>query len=336
MVSHFFVGAAFLVCPILAQAQEKGGPGPNRPDEPLAKTFSLERAVVFLDAASLEWQKSRNCFTCHTNLAYMYARPLVSAEGKVHQHIRQELEKLVTERWQAKGPRWDAEVVAAAAALAFNDAHTTRKLHPTTRIALERMWTVQKEHGGWNWLKCAWPPMENDDHYGVTLAALAVGVAPEGYAKTENATRGLAGIKKYFAAHPPENAHHKAMLLWAASYLPDLVSQPKKKMYIEELLALQRPDGGWAGASLGRWKRGDKKEQDTTTSDGYGTGFTIYVLRRAGLPADHPALGQGIAWLKGHQRESGRWYSRSLFRDGRHYLTHAGTVFAVMALRSCE
>src|SRR5207302_8083826 len=122
-------------------------------------------------------------------------------------------------RWPDKGPRWDAEVVASAAALAFNDARVTGKLHPATRTALDRMWTVQRGDGGWSWLKCNWPPMEHDDHYGATLAAIAVGVAPEKYAETPQAQKGLARLREYFRTTQPENLHHKAMLVWASSYL---------------------------------------------------------------------------------------------------------------------
>ena len=63
------------------------------------------------------------------------------------------------------------------------------KLQPTTKTALDRMWTVQKPTGEWNWLKCDWPPYEHDDYYGAVFAALGVGLAPEGYAKTQEATR---------------------------------------------------------------------------------------------------------------------------------------------------
>ena len=84
------------------------------------------------------------------------------------------------------------------------------------------------------------------------------------------------------------------------------------------------------------WKRGDKKEQTPDVSDGYGTGFSIYVLRKTGVPASDPAIQKGLAWLKDNQRESGRWFTRSLFRDGKHYLTHAGTAMSVMAIQSCE
>ena len=50
-------------------------PKPNDRDEPIAKQLSIDSAVRFLDSASLEWQKTRKCFTCHTNYAYLYARP---------------------------------------------------------------------------------------------------------------------------------------------------------------------------------------------------------------------------------------------------------------------
>jgi squalene-hopene/tetraprenyl-beta-curcumene cyclase len=63
--------------------------------------------------------------------------------------------------------------------------------------------------------------------------------------------------------------------------------------------------------------------------------LAIYVLRRASTPADDPRIVRGLAWLKANQRESGHWYTRSLFKDNKHYLSHAGTAMAVMAITSC-
>ena len=50
-------------------------PAANDREEPIAKKYSLQRAAHFLDSASLQWQKQRKCMTCHTNYAYLYARP---------------------------------------------------------------------------------------------------------------------------------------------------------------------------------------------------------------------------------------------------------------------
>ena len=307
-------------------------PSPNRRDEPLAAKFSLSKAAKFLDAASLQWQQQRKCMTCHTNYAYLYARPIIASDAPAHREVRLFAEQLVRQRWAAKGPRWDAEVVATAAALAFNDAATTGQLHETTRTALDRMWTVQRDDGGWTWLKCGWPPMESDDHYGVTLAAIAVGVAPDDYAQSEPAKKGIAGIRAYLTQNPAQTHHHRAMLLWAASYREEFMSDDERRSCIEDLLAQQQPDGGWALASLGDWKRSDDNEQDLKTSDGYGTGFVVYTLRRSGMSIDAPPIQRGIRWLKTHQRESGRWFTRSLNKDSQHFISHAGTALAVMAL----
>jgi squalene-hopene/tetraprenyl-beta-curcumene cyclase len=310
-------------------------PGPNRIDEPFAETFSLDSAVRFLDEVSLTWQRDRQCFTCHTNFAYLYARPMISGGADEHDAVRKFANSLVNDRWQTEGPRWDAEVVAAAAALAFNDAATTGTLSTEARTALDRMWESQRDDGGWSWLDCGWPPFEMDDHYGVTLAALAVSIAPDDYASTPAAVAGMEGIGRYFVANPAETLHQETMRLWAACRIPDLMTDAERAACIERLWALQHEDGGWSLSSLGNWVREDGSEQTPELSDGYGTGFVMYVLRETGVAADDPRIVRGLEWLKANQRESGRWFTRSLKKDGNHFITHAGTAFAVMALVSC-
>lgn len=310
-------------------------PGPNLPDEPVARTYSPKAAARFLDSAALSWQTQRGCFTCHTNYAFLYARPAIAADGEAHRDIRREAELLVLQRWEEKGPRWDAEVIATAAALAFNDSATTGKLSPVTKSAFDLMWTRQRRDGGFQWIKCGWPPMELDDHYGVTLAAIAVGVAPDNYATTAEAREGLDAIREWLKANEAPALHHKMMMLWASTMIDGIYTDEEKQALISKLWSLQGTDGGWNLASLGPWKRGDGKEHDFKTSDGYGTGFVIFVLRKAGIPASDPRIEKGVAWLKSNQRESGRWFTRSAFKDSKHYITHAGTAFAIMALKEC-
>ncbi len=311
-------------------------PEANRADEPLAKAYSLDRALHFLDSASLDWQQSWQCFTCHTNVSYLMARPLISADSPAHREIRKYAEQLVSLRWEEVGPRFDAEVVAVGAALALNDAATTNKLHPLTRAALDRMWTLQREEGDWKWpTGCRWPPMEADEHYGVTLAAIAAGAAPGEYAKTDAAQAGLARIRAYLKNHPPANLHHKAMVLWASTCVDGLMTADEQRACIRELIAAELPAGGWAFSRLFPWERADGKEQVLESSDGYGTGFVIFVLRQAGVPADQPAIARGVAWLKQNQRASGRWFTRSLNKDNEHFISHAGSAFALMALSAC-
>jgi squalene-hopene/tetraprenyl-beta-curcumene cyclase len=327
---------AFLVAPpVAAQAPKLT---PNRADEPKAKQFSYQKAAEFLDATSLHWTQTRKCGTCHTNYPYLMARPLLEESSSP---ALQQVREFFLDRaanWDTKKPRWDTEVVATASALAIHDSLTTKKLHPVTRQALDRMWTLQRADGSWNWLKCNWPPLEHDDYYGVLCAALGVGLAPEGYARTPQAQEGLHKIKAYLAKNPPPSLHHRIVLLWASCSLPDLMPPSDRQATIQQILTLQHADGGWSLVQLGDWKRHDGKENDATKapSDGYATGLCVYVLRQAGVPKNEPAVQKGVQWLKENQRESGRWFTRSPSTESYHFITHAGTAMAVLALKACE
>jgi squalene-hopene/tetraprenyl-beta-curcumene cyclase len=342
-----FIGVGFLA--VFAGVLHAGEPAPvapvtletaveptaNSPDEAIAE-FSPERGKHFLDSAALAWQKNRDCLTCHTNYLYLLSRPALGADDEAHLTVRRFAEQHVTKRWKEKGPRWDTEVVMVAMVLAYNDALTTGKLHPTTREALDKMWTVQRDDGGIRWIACGWPPMENDDEFGATMMALAVSVAPDDYAQTSAAQMGIEKLKRYFAATPMPTLHHRAMLLWADTWRPLWLESGDRQKCLDALLALQHSDGGFSIASLGDWPRADGSPQDVTTSDGYATGLAIYLARRAGVPADDARLVRGIEWLKTHQRASGRWFTRSLNKDSRHFITNAGTNMAIMALASCH
>lgn len=327
---------ALFLLPLLAApvfAAEIPKPAPTKPDEPVAKQFSAAKAGEYLDGVGIGWTRERKCITCHTNMPYLTARPLL--KGDEWKEVRTFLEKDV-ESWSSGGkPKGDAYVVATAFALAFNDAQQTGKLHDATKAALDKMWTVQEKTGAWDWLKCEWPPLEHDDYYGATLAALAVGYAPGGYATTDKANAGIKKLKEYFQKTPAPDLHHTAMLLWASTKLPGLMTREEQNAAISELKAKQHKDGGWSLPSLGKYKRRDKEKtpnDPNAESDGYGTGFVTFVLLQAGVKPTDPAVANAVKWLKANQRESGRWYTRSLNNDKAHYITNAGTAFCVLAL----
>jgi squalene-hopene/tetraprenyl-beta-curcumene cyclase len=317
-----------------SERDEAATPAPIAPDEPLRKHYSLEAAVRSLDAVAAHWQREQKCFACHTTYAYLLARPTVAWDVPVHRQVRAAAERAAAQdRSQAKEPGRSSDAVILAAALAINDARTTKTLHPTTRAALDRMWTFQREDGTWPWpAGCKWPPSEIDEYFGVVTAALAAGMAPGEYRNTPQAKQGLEKARAFLGRNPPANNYQRGMLLWASQHLDGLLTAAEKQAAIEQLLSLQRPDGGWAFASLGNWRRSDGKPQDVETSDGYGTGFAVYVLRQAGLGAEHAKLRRGTDWLQTHQRQSGRWFTRSANKDSKHYITNEGTAFAVMAL----
>jgi squalene-hopene/tetraprenyl-beta-curcumene cyclase len=316
-------------------------PAPSSPDEPIAAAASMDRAAQFLDEMAVSWTQERKCGSCHSNYPYLVARPsLKEASTPAMAEVRRFFEARVA-HWNdddaGAKPRWDAEVVATAAALALNDAATSGSLHPLTKQALDRIWTVQKPDGGFVWLKCDWPPLEYDDYYGAVVAALGVGHAPDNYAQSSAAEAGLEHLRAYFARTPSPNLHHQTMLLWASTRLDGLMSPDQRAATIDRLRALEHSDGGWSLPSLGTWKRRDGTPNDPgAPSDGYATGLVIYVLRQASVPASDPALKRGVSWLLSHQRISGRWFTRSLTNDKEHYISRAGSAYAVLALKSCE
>ncbi len=314
---------------------------PNSPEEPIRPKASLKQAATFLDSVALDWTRQRKCGTCHTNYPYMMARPILKeTAAPAMAEIRAFFEDRVA-HWddadQKAKPRWDAEVVSTAEALAFNDAATSGKLHPRTREALDRVWKVQKPDGGFDWLKCGWPPYEHDDYHGAIVAALAVGHAPEAYAETPAAREGVKRLRGYFSKNPPPSFHHRVMLLWASLRVDGLMTPDERTATIARLRELERAGGGWSLPSFIEWKRHDGSANDpAASSDGYATGLAVIVLRQTGIPASDPCLRRGAAWLQSNQRTSGRWFTRSLSTDNHHFISHAGTALAVLALRACE
>jgi squalene-hopene/tetraprenyl-beta-curcumene cyclase len=341
--SRVFLTGALVVlgglCGSTRAAGQEAAPTANSPEEPKAEKYSAQRAAAFLDQTALKWTEQRKCGSCHTNYLFLVARPSLKAEpGTAEQQVRGFFEDRAA-HWDKNKPRWDTEVVATAATLAMHDARTTGKLHPITRQALDKMWTLQRQDGAWDWLKCNWPPMEHDDYFGAAMAALGLGMAPDGYATTPAAREGLSKLRKFFAGTPAPDLHHRAMLLWASQHLDGLMTKKEQQDTVEQLLALERPDGGWNLASLGDYQRQQPTRRSYNDkngpSDGYGTGFVLFVLRQAGVPSKHEKIQRGVLWLKQNQRVSGRWFTRSLSTDNYHFITHAGTAYAVMALAAC-
>lgn len=343
------VVAVFFVCCVTASGVSLGqsddlvtlanveDPGPITSDEPIADAFSALDAARYLDTASLHWQKSRNCAACHINMGYMFARPALSSVLPDSGEVRGLFEEYATGRWKKKPPRNHQDTVVVASALAFNDLQTTGQLSPVTRQTLQVMWEYQRDDGGWTWRNDGYPPLEYDEHYGVTLAALATGIAPDGYADTKEARRGLERIRTFLDNNPPPSLHHRAMIAWASCHVDGLANDQQRAKTLAELLAIQRPDGGWSTPGLlADWEgleRMDGKPHDTKTSDAYATGFVLVVARELGV--DSSKLRRGVDWLLGNQRVSGKWFSRSPSKDSRQYFSNVGSAFAVLGLQAC-
>jgi len=327
--------------PFLAMLAIAGGAwgedlAPAHPDEPPAKEFSAVRAAAALDGSALAWKNEHQCVQCHANMMYLIARPALEGVAPEPRETRELLEWLVGERWEQKGLRYPAEAVVEAVPLAFHDAQTTQKLHPLTRKALEKMVSLQRADGSWQWVFGA--PKAFVREFELTMfAALGIAVAPGQYANEDKPRLALDRIRGFVRKHPPRTAYGKGMLLWAASRVEGLQSADERRKAAGELLALQGGDGGWAIENLivGCPTFEGVTFSRTRAGDGYGSGFVIFQARNAGVPASDPRIRRGLEWLRTNQRESGRWFVPSFNKRTGNVISNSATAFAVMALAAC-
>ncbi len=324
-----------------------------RADEPVRETFSLKLAAEHLEQGNLAWSNSRKCVSCHTNGTYMSIRPaLTPVLGPPPAAAR---EFFVSTLKTLKGTPVEtlrtstrpAQVIYVAAGLAEWDAHVTKQLSPETEEALALMFDIQLESGTWGSLDC-WPPFESDAYHEATVAAMAIGTAPGWLAKATDGKlkTGVARLKSYLATQTPLHDYSRVLLLWASTRLPDLLTDVQKQELVTLIFQHQREDGGWsvrtfaAPESWGGGNRAKKLREEpdfaTPASDGHQTGLSLIVLRSAGVDAKDPRMQKGVQWLLTHQRESGRWWTRSLNTDSWHFITYSGTSYPLLALSLCD
>ena len=322
---------------------------PASADETIAERLSLTKAGAYLEDGAKAWVNDRGCVSCHTTGWYGILRPqLSSLLGPPDPSFRSFLERilqetLAEERNKTERGTGPAEVVYLAAALAAWDAHITKQLSSETAKALELMFSLQRGNGAWYSVE-TWPPFESDAYQLATVAAMAVGLAPKwlNQHQTDDLGSGFLRLTRYLKSVPPPHEYARVALLWASQYQPDVLDAAGKEAIAKMILDRQRPDGGWSIRSFAepeQWGVGNRSERlrgeadfGEPASDGHQTGLSIIVLSQAGLPSSHPALKRGIAWLERNQRQSGRWWTKSLNTDKWSFITYTGTLYPVLAL----
>ena len=351
---------------------------------PVSDAWDAKAAASYLDQRAAWWTSWKDarrdhgtfCVSCHTAVPYELARPVlrqVLADATPTDSERLILAN-VTKRvrmWKEVAPPYDdknygpnkevesraTEAVLLAFVLANRDAQAG-KLTDDTRIAFDNLWSLQKtdgpSQGAWLWQLFALNPWEGDisPYHGATLAAVAVGIAPENYRATPAVQQNIAALRGYldreYSSQPLVN---RVTLLWASTKLPGLVTPDRQESIVQELSGRQQQDGGWSLFSLcktwrdwtpsaltGEWKRKDGSPQDRN-SDGYATALAVFVLRQAGVSREDARIKRGRTWLLQHQNKpEGSWYTSSINkrRDpssnvGR-FMSDAATAYAVLAL----
>ena len=338
-------------------------------------SWEMKAAAAYLDAREAWWRSwpsaARDhdtvCVSCHSTLPYALVRPALRAAldepaptvnetrllDDVSRRVRawREMEPWYPDQTRGLPKTAESrgtESVINALVLARRD-EAAGTLTADTRQALSILWAEQMRtgdlSGAWAWLSFRLEPWEGakSAYFGATLAALAVGSAPGGYASSPEVQKGVDLLRGYLTKQTPDqHTLNKLMLLWASTRLTGLVTPNEREAIVAEVIGQQQPDGGWSTALLGPWKRVDGSSLDTS-SDGYATGLATFALQQVGLPSSHPNVQQGLRWLVGHQdKTTGRWLASSLNKnrdpetEPSKFMNDVATAYAVLALTSAR
>jgi squalene-hopene/tetraprenyl-beta-curcumene cyclase len=336
----------------------------GRPSPAEAKIpFSPRLAVDYMEQGARAWTGDRQCVACHTNGSYMVLRPMMTKQlGPPQKEVRDFFVETLhgqeaTERTDPAKARTDVEAnmtIYLAAGLAIWDANSSLKTSsPETGKALDLLFRLQNPAGDWPVADDNNPPLESNAYQLATVAARAVGNAPL-WAAAQRGTpveEQVERLKRYLRAEQKtQGDYDRVDLLWAAAEMPGLLDAKRMRELEAMIFAHQRADGGWSLRTFAKpeeWGKGNRTEKlraepeftDAAgagySSDGHMTGLAIIALRKAGVPASDQRIRRGVAWLEANQRSSGRWWTRSLNRDGWQFISYSGTVYPLLALSLC-
>jgi len=197
----------------------------------------------------------------------------------------------------------------------------------TIDAMIDNLAWLQRQEGNWHFAGIQRAPMEDGDFSRTAFCIRAFATyAPPGR-KAEFDQR-IARAAAWLKSNTPRTTEDRNMQLlglkWAKAAAPGGQS-------LQELVALQHPDGGWS-------------QTPNLASDAYATATTLYTMHELGTSASDAAYRKGVAYLLRTQLQDGSWHvaSRSpkfqpYFQSGfphdhDQWISAAATAWATMAL----
>lgn len=344
-------------------------------DPKAAARYLDERAAWWIAWPGAARDQGTVCISCHTALPYALARPALrmALDEEAPSGNERRLLESVTKRvrlWHEAKPYYDesdgagkslqargTESVLNALILASVDARTGI-LSADTRAAFENMWALQettgREKGAWQWIDFGFAPFEAKDSvfYGASLAAVAVGTAPENYRAMPGIRENVKRLREYLdREYASQSLINQVVLVWADAKLPGILTPKQQASVVDSVVSKQQADGGWSLSSLAwtwsglspkslvkLWFRSEDRPFESK-SDGYATGLIVFALEQAGFPRENVHFQRGLAWLERNQSQTeGRWPGYSLnHRPEASYgtelfMSDAASAYAVLAL----
>ncbi len=301
-------------------------------DKPASPREAVERSMPLLRSASAKVLTAGGCVACHAQPVTVMASELAGARvWRVERASAESAQVLATITAAAQpllqaregGGLPDTQVYNAVMMAAQKTAPSF-----ATDALVHYLAAKQRREGNWHGVGATRAPIQDGDfsRTAMSIRTLAVYGAP---ARKEEFAQRIERAAAWLASQDPLTTEDRVMQLLGLKWANANLGARERRT--RELIAAQRPDGGWA-------------QTPHLTSDAYATGQALYTLREMGVPSADPKLQRGAAFLLSTQHADGSWYVKSramkiqpYFESGFPYghdqwISQTGTAWAVMAL----
>ncbi|MBI1322717.1 hypothetical protein GC170_05980 [bacterium] len=326
----------FTVCvcliPVAAGAQEK----PPVIEEAVLRK-AVTRSLPAIQKSQQVFFQNATCISCHHHLLPALMMPMARERGIEFDGA---LAKEAAE--ETLSPNKDLDAVVQGSSFidekdegwALMVAHAAG-IQPSlaTSAKAQFLASAQRPDGSWSILDGR-PPQAYSSITATTVCARAIGLyLPEGRRAEKEARLRLA--REWLLKARPHDTEERTFrllgLFWTGA------DKAARADAAKELLAAQRPDGGWS-------------QLPNLESDAYSTGEVLSALNDAvGLATGDPAYQRGLRFLLGSQKDDGSWrvesrlhspapvsppYFNSGFPHGRkhQYISIMGSEWAALAM----
>jgi hypothetical protein len=273
---------------------------------------TVERAIGYIQAESASWLSTRKCAACHHAPLALWAVAEAERDGypidkkfavETVESLLGSKEKLLASRIfpnpadppdprpQGSGLNMGLPFLAVAAR-AFPELTDGQK--QSLQLIADEIVSKQQPDGSWEFFAGLRRPPINESQATDAAWIIMALAAETNDASTESQRTALTKAIAWLDAAGQTNLHQEKafqVLLGVRAGKPRDALQHT----IDQLLALQRPDGGWS------------QTVPEPRSDAYATGQTLYVLALAGFTAERPEIKRAIDFLVATQLPDGTW-----------------------------
>ena len=315
---------------------------------------AITRSIPWLEKDMVAWRESNDCAACHHGPMYVWSSHVARRQGypvnekQLQDYARWMIEDEKARVFPSQAPSAPLTSSTSAAdrmtALMMGHrnlsqptlylAHALNALPPGDPLVsagwqkLQQHWReAQMDDGSFAGRK-GWPPIFNSPKILTLFAATALEDRQGAGMDARELKRSLDQIQQrtasFLASQQPDATHQGLVLRLLLQTQFGAGPQP----LLDEILALQREDGGWS-------------QTPDSSSDAFATGQSLYALSRAGVQLSEKSLVQGLNFLVKSQAGDGTWpmTSRASPETGRpaddlNPITYAATAWATIGMAS--